>query len=208
MHLASWVIELIPRCNLLTKGKYMVHQDTVYPAVYNFLNLLIHSLRPRSSKPSIWIDFPCSSDWRATFLITCLLNDSTFHLFTFPTVLKVVVVIISTELKSCPFKYCPPLKRNQRHLFHPYWLLWKHTEHSLERKHRESYWNSQRNSQRNSHRQERSLIASAFLPYTCKERSRLFSQLKLLVLILERCNWTDILNCFSPLLCVRWLNGR
>ena len=86
MHLASWVIELIPRCNLLTKGKYMVHQDTVYPAVYNFLNLLIHSLRPRSSKPSIWINFPCSSDWRVTFshhLFAEWFHFSPFHLSTF-----------------------------------------------------------------------------------------------------------------------------
>ena len=92
----------------------------------------------------------------------------------------------SIELKSCP-----SLKENERHPFHPYWLFGKHTRHSQERKHRESYWRrgsswrresywhteSSWNSQRNSHRQEKTSIASAFLPHTCKDTSRLFSLL-------------------------------
>ena len=90
----------------------------------------------------------------------------------------------SMELKYCPslmeLKYCPSLKWNETNL-HPQWLqLWKHVKQSKKWKHRESYyWNSQRN----SHRQEMTSFVSAFLPHTCKDRSRLNQRNKHIALI-------------------------
>ena len=165
---ASWGIERNPRCSLLTKYRYT---GTLRQCVSSSLQSSVFFTPLSKTKIIKLIHLNL-------FFIVFLIDESLFLITRF--------LNFFMELKSCP-----SLKGNERHPFHSLWLLERHTGHSEKRKHSESYWYTESywhiesywhresywNSQRNSHRQEKTSIASAFLPHTCKDTSRLFSLL-------------------------------